>query len=146
LESREESLPVFRILDANLNRLREGLRVIEEYARFAVMADDVSVDLKRLRHSLRDIEQTLGRDNLLAGRDTATDPFAGDGRPEEFARSEPLDVCIAGFRRAQEAGRVLEEYTKVTSFAEVSNRAKAIRFALYDLEKQMVGPRHDGRE
>ncbi|MBD3314248.1 MAG: thiamine-phosphate pyrophosphorylase [Chitinivibrionales bacterium] len=143
---KEESSAVYRILDANINRLREGLRVIEEYARFAAVEENVSLELKSLRHSLRELEDAVGRDNLLNSRDTVTDPFSGEGRAEEFCRRGAVDVCIASFRRAQEAGRVLEEYIKVTTFPEVSNRAKAIRFALYDLEKRMIaGLRHDGR-
>lgn len=118
--------------------------MIEEYARFAAGDEGWSRELKRLRHSLRRLDQAFARDDLLGSRDTGTDPFAGEAVAEELDRRSAEDVCIASFRRAQEAGRVIEEYSKVTEFRAASDTAKAIRFALYGLEKRMMGSRRDG--
>ena len=43
---------VRRIIDANLNRAREGLRAVEEYARFVVEDAAATERLKTLRHDL----------------------------------------------------------------------------------------------
>jgi len=129
--------PVFRILDANLNRLREALRVIEEHFRFAVQQPKLSAELKALRHSLEDMEGQIGRPNLLAARDTGADPLAGRTRPEEMQRGTESDVLTANFKRAQEAARVIEEYAK-PRHPSAARQAKEVRFALYGIEKQLM--------
>ncbi|HUI91668.1 MAG TPA: hypothetical protein VLX68_05395 [Chitinivibrionales bacterium] len=130
------SQQVYRVLDANLNRLREALRVIEEYYRFMRLDKRCAVSLKSMRHSLDAVEAGIGRGNLLAGRDTGSDPFADGNRPEELFRAKAGDVLRANFKRGQEAGRVIEEFLKVTSASELSKKAKIVRFALYSLEKK----------
>lgn len=129
---------IYRVLDANCNRLREAFRIIEEYFRFIQNDEQISVSLKLMRHSLIDIEATLGHTALLDARETETDCFASKNRPEEMVRSSGKDIVIAGFKRAQEAARVIEEYIKITDATEWSERAKVIRFSLYNLEKQLL--------
>jgi hypothetical protein len=129
-------LQVFRVIDANLNRLREALRVIEEYYRFLQADKDRAVTLKSLRHSLNAIEAGIGRKNLLAGRDVASDPFANVNRLEELDRSGAGDVLRANFKRGQEAARVIEEFCKLSPVLALSEKAKTVRFSLYSLEKK----------
>jgi thiamine-phosphate pyrophosphorylase len=129
---------IYRVLDANCNRLREAFRIIEEYFRFIQNNELISVSLKQMRHSLIDLETTLGHSALLDARETETDCFASKNRPEEMVRSNGKDIVIAGFKRAQEAARVIEEYIKVTQAASWSEQAKTIRFTLYNLEKQLL--------
>lgn len=126
---------VFRILDANINRLREALRVIEEYFRFIESHEAVAVQLKQARHSLEEFERHLGSGRLLAGRDTGSDPFANVNRPEEMGRATPQQIVRGNFKRAQEACRVIEEYTKITDVPHLSEKAKTMRFLLYAMEK-----------
>jgi thiamine-phosphate pyrophosphorylase len=133
---------IYRVLDANLNRLREALRVVEEYYRFIDSRSDVCAGLKSLRHSLIGIEASLGRDALLTNRDPEGDCFAGENRPEELDRSGLDGLLAANFKRGQEAGRVIEEYAKMIGLAagpQLSESAKKIRFALYTLEKDLLG-------
>jgi thiamine-phosphate pyrophosphorylase len=130
---------VFRVLDANINRLREALRVIEEYFRFFELDGPIAVQLKQLRHSLEEIEQGAGATCLLEGRDIHSDPFANVNRPEEMGRQTAEHVLSGNFKRAQEASRVIEEYAKISPAAHLSEKAKTIRFTLYDLEKQYMG-------
>jgi thiamine-phosphate pyrophosphorylase len=129
---------IYRVLDANLNRLREALRVIEEYYRFISGRPAVCRGLKRLRHLLVSAERALGRQELLANRDTASDCFAGRNRPEELDRAGLDELLAANFRRGQEACRVLEEYAKIIGAAPLSGTAKAARFALYTTEKDLL--------
>lgn len=131
--------PVYRVLDANLNRLREALRVIEEYFRFLKNDSTLSAELKGIRHSLQEIEDGLGREKLLANRDTGSDCFANENRPEEMTRKNESDILIASFKRAQEAARVLEEYTKITQNPCLSEKAKSSRFILYTIEQKCLG-------
>jgi len=126
----------FRILDANFNRLREALRVVEEYYRFIREDEEICVKLKAMRHSVADMEKTIGPASLLNGRDTESDCFASESRPEEMGRSNAEAVLRANFKRAQEACRVIEEYAKPATETEtVSRRAKETRFSLYAMEK-----------
>lgn len=130
---------IYRVLDANLNRLREALRVIEEYYRFFQNDAQTAVVLKELRHKLEKIENGFGREILLKYRDTVNDCFADKNRPEELHRKSEADILIASFKRAQEAARVIEEYTKITEHPEFSEIAKTIRFSVYNVEKQFPG-------
>jgi thiamine-phosphate pyrophosphorylase len=130
---------IHRILDANFNRLREALRVVEEYYRFIIEDENICVKLKAMRHSLTDMEDTVGRESLLDGRDTETDCFASTARPEEMGRADAKSVLNANFKRAQEACRVIEEYSKISAMTEsVSKQAKETRFALYAMQKASV--------
>ncbi len=126
---------IYRVLDANLNRLREALRVIEEYHRFFKNDAPMAVTLKKLRHSVKEIELGIGREPLLKGRDTFSDCFADKNRPEELQRETVIDILTASCKRAQEASRVIEEYTKLTDNPQLSEKAKTIRFSLYNIEK-----------
>jgi thiamine-phosphate pyrophosphorylase len=126
---------VLRIIDVNCNRLREALRVVEEYFRFLSLDEPIASELKRLRHSLQRIEADFGAKQLVASRDTASDPFASVNKPEELARSTPGQLLAANFKRSQEAARTIEEYAKISNHPEASGMAKALRFSLYDLEK-----------
>lgn len=138
-----DSEGVYRVLDANCNRLREALRVIEEYFRFIVNNETAAIELKQLRHSLISLEDTLGPGNLLANRDTAADCFADHNRPEEMVRTGTVDLLRANFKRSAEAARVIEEFAKLTDAPEASEPAKKIRFTLYQLEQRSCGNRTD---
>ena len=127
---------IFRILDANFNRLREALRVVEEYYRFIREDEEICVKLKAMRHSLADMEKTVGQTSLLDSRDTESDCFASTSRPEEMGRADAETILRANFKRAQEACRVIEEYAKLSAETEpVSRCAKETRFSLYAMEK-----------
>ncbi len=127
---------IFRVIDANLNRLREGIRVVEEYYRFVINDSVESQKLKALRHEIRQIEAGLNRQELLAGRESDRDPFRSGSEARERERSGMDELVIANIRRAQEASRVLEEYLKLIEESPLSEIAKEIRFSLYSVEKR----------
>lgn len=129
---------IYRVIDANLNRLREALRVIEEFFRFIVNSKEKCAELKLLRHSIINLENGFGLNNLLDSRDTASDPFANKNRKEELKRTDNKSILLANFKRSQEAARVIEEYAKITDHAYLSEKAKIIRFSLYNMEKEML--------
>ena len=90
---------VFRVLDVNLNRLREALRVIEEYFRFIALDGPIAAQLKRFRHFARGNRTGRGAVYLLESRDTHSDPFANVNRAEEMGRQTP-EQCSAAISSA----------------------------------------------
>ena len=129
---KNNSLPpeLLRVVDANLNRLKEGIRVIEDIARYVHNDKELSASLKHLRHQCR-IEPL---EALLASRDSVNDVL----RPtmqSEMNRTDLRSIMIANYKRAQESSRVLEEMYKIVD-PELSERFKQIRYELYTLEKK----------
>lgn len=123
---------VLRLLDANLNRAREGLRVVEDTARFVWNDAGSYKRLRLLRHRLQKL--TASRYKLLvSGRDSEND---SGRRLKEGSRSSIGSVASANLRRAQEAVRVLEEYSKVFSPG-AAGGFKRIRYRLYVEEKKL---------
>ena len=123
---------LFRVIDANINRLKEGIRVVEDIMRYRDNNKELSSKLKNLRHSAT-VDITT---QLLQHRDSINDVL----RPtikSELNRTNITSIIIANFKRAEESARVLEELFKLYD-AEYSERFKHIRYELYDLEKQIV--------
>ena len=126
---------LYRILDANANRAREGLRAVEEYFRLAHNDVSVTAQLKKLRHRITDIIATMHVDDrLIEARGSDTDVGATAPAGAEAVRTDIEHVVIANLRRSQEALRVLEEYGKLIS-TEAASAFKQLRFESYTLEK-----------
>lgn len=121
-----------RLLDANLNRLREGIRVIEDIHRYIFNDKETSSKLKELRHQSR-IENYS---QLLSSRDIKNDVLKKSNE-SELQREDLSSILIANFKRAQESSRVLEEFGKLID-AQTSSTFKSIRYELYHLEKSIV--------
>ena len=117
-----------RLIDANLNRLREGIRVVEDIFRYIYNDKDTAIKLKNLRHLARLENYT----ELLETRDVANDVLRSSIKSEQN-RDDLYSILIANFKRAQESSRVLEEFTKLTSIDDSEN-FKYIRYELYTLE------------
>ena len=120
---------VARLIDANLDRAREGLRVVEDWCRFGLERDELVISLKDWRQRLG----KLHREHYKQARSTATDPGAGLDHPAQLDRHSPRQVVEANCGRVQEALRVLEEYARSVD-APLAAEAAAIRYGLYDLE------------
>jgi len=128
---------VARILDANFNRAREALRVVEDYARF-VQDDPVGGELvKRLRHDLAAGMRPLAPDKLLFARNTPSDVGTTLFTPGEQSRSSAREVCTAATKRLPEALRTIEEYAKTMDPA-VAAGIEALRYRAYDLEQRIL--------
>jgi len=128
---------LLRILDANLNRAREALRVIEDYVRFALDSAALAQTLKELRHHLRAAADTLPQRELLTSRDTPGDVGTRLSTPAELNRRDAADVVRAAFKRLPESLRTLEEYAKPLS-PETSVKFEALRYRAYTLEKSFA--------
>lgn len=124
-----------RIIDANLNRLAEGLRVVEDLCRFGLDDSALAGRLKALRHGVHRLRRALGGD-LLGARDSIGD--VGREKIKEPDRRAGLsEILGASFGRAAESLRVLEEMAKLRG-GEPARQAKAMRYETYDLQKQIV--------
>ena len=121
---------LFRLIDANLNRLKEGIRVIEDVNRYLYDDKKISSKLKELRH-LAKIENYL---EILPYRDIQNDVLKTSIKTE-MVRKNITSILLANYKRAQEASRVLEEIFKLLNPAK-SEDFKIIRYELYALEQE----------
>ena len=120
---------IAQLIDANLDRAREGLRVMEDWCRFGLKRNDFSIKLK-------DWRQQLGahhHNSYRKARLTSADPAMGVSHPLQKSRSIPEDIFIANSSRVQEALRVLEEFTRITD-PKLSELATRIRYKTYEIE------------
>ncbi len=122
----------FRIIDANLNRLREGLRVVEDIERYINNNKELSSKLKSLRHKVR-VENFK---DLLHSRDALNDVLK-PSIDTELKRASLESIKIANLKRAQESSRVLEEMLKLDD-VKISEIFKHIRYELYTIEKEIL--------
>ncbi len=134
-----------RILDAAANRAREGLRVLEDYLRFALDDPHLTRRVKECRHALRGALDGLPAEALLRSRDTQSDVGTTISTTSEIVRESPAEVARAGFKRAQEAVRSLEEFGKLLS-PTAAARFERLRYELYTLEKGFALAEFNGRE
>jgi thiamine-phosphate pyrophosphorylase len=128
--------PVYRILDANLNRGREGLRVIEDYLRFVREDRRGSWFVKRWRHQFREMTEQLGEENLLSARAAISDVGKDLASPSQPSKQDPQAITSAGMKRLQEALRVIEEYSAPIA-PTVGSLAGRMRFEVYQFEKEL---------
>ncbi len=123
-----------RILDASANRAREGLRVVEDYVRFALDDPGLTRRLKEVRHRLAETLRGFDPDLLIASRDTREDVGTHIMTRSEQVRENPRAVLTANFKRVAEALRTLEEYAKLVDVW-LSGRFEVLRYDVYTLEK-----------
>jgi thiamine-phosphate pyrophosphorylase len=126
-----------RILDANFNRAREAVRVIEDYCRFALNSQLLTERAKQLRHELCAALDEVGLTRLASSRDSISDVGVGGKVPEQFERSCLKDSFTAGCKRLTEALRALEEVSKA-EFENISKSIEKMRFDSYTLEKDII--------
>jgi thiamine-phosphate pyrophosphorylase len=127
-----------RILDASLNRARESLRVLDDYARFALNDRVLTEEFKALRHRLVAAVRAVPGLALLASRDTPGDVGTTVTAGKEYVRSSPRESAGVNAKRLQEALRSVEEYGK--PFGErFAREIESIRYASYTLESALLG-------
>ena len=124
---------VERLIDANLDRAREGLRVVEDWCRFGLNRKDLVITLKHWRQQLGQLH--LSR--YKRARSTATDQGAGLSHPAQGERSTNEQILSANCARVQEALRVLEEFARNVD-RELAASAAEIRYGLYDMEVKVL--------
>jgi thiamine-phosphate pyrophosphorylase len=129
---------IARIVDAEINRAREAMRVVDDYCRFVLDDRLLMTEAKNTRHRLRLLAQRLSTAGAsLAARDTLCDIGIGLTTTAESCRQDLFDIVAASFKRVQEALRALEEFGKLLDPV-WSQDAKALRYETYTLEKAVV--------
>lgn len=129
---KEVPTSILRIIDANLNRLREGLRVLEDIYRYSFDDIEAASSLKDLRHKARSEDYAT----LLNSRDIEGDVLKTTTK-SETSRTDLSSVILANFKRTQESARVLEEILKLIN-PHYAEQFKEIRYTLYALESNLV--------
>ena len=127
--------PIDRIIDANLNRLKEGLRVIEEISRFILENKPLNIELKSLRHKVEEIiGKNFMRSQLLAQRNSPGD-IGRLIQGNELKRGSTTDIFFANIQRIKESLRVLEEFSKLRK-TKAALEFKKLRYRVYEIEKR----------
>lgn len=121
-----------RILDTNLNRCKEGLRVVEDTCRFILCDDILYKKIRKARH-LASKYLSDKYEELLNARNSIKD---SGRKAKEQSRENLRNIVIANFKRAEESLRVLEEYSKIIDF-DIALKYKALRYEVYTIEKRM---------
>lgn len=128
-------LNIHRIIDANLNRVKEGLRVCEEITRFILDDRQLTALFKLYRHEIDAIlKKVYPAAKLLSGRRSAGDVGRLNSR-SELKRSGLKDVFWANIQRVKESLRVLEEFSKLKNRG-AALRFKQLRYKVYEIEKK----------
>ncbi|MHC4757699.1 MAG: thiamine phosphate synthase, partial [Planctomycetota bacterium] len=128
---------VYRIIDANFNRGREALRVIEEYCRFSLNSAALTERAKQIRHQLCSVISKLDSDRLISSRDTVGDVGVGAKVDQQLSRSSLEDCLTAACKRLTEALRTIAEVVQnIDAF--VSEAVENLRYAVYTLEKDIM--------
>jgi thiamine-phosphate pyrophosphorylase len=125
---------ILRIIDANINRISEGLRVLEDIARFVVEDEEISRQFKTIRHQLNGLVQEIGL-HVIETRDAVGDVGATFDVIHDHRNLS--SIIRANAKRAQEGIRVLEELSKLPELKVLlsSTSLKESRYKVYALEK-----------
>ena len=133
MNAQPHPLAIARILDANLDRSREGLRIIEEWCRFGLNHSQLAQSCKEMRQELAQWHTA----DLRLARDTPADVGTSLSHPQEETRSSLENLLQANLCRVQEALRVLEEYGKLYNPL-MGESFKQLRYQVYALESQLL--------
>ncbi len=126
--------PLARLIDANANRAREGLRVVEDLARFVLNDPRLSAELKAIRHQLAAALELLPLDRgaLLAWRDAQADVGTALSTPTEADRDGLPTLAAAAAGRLAEALRSIEESAKALGSPQAAAAVEQLRYRAYD--------------
>ena len=128
-----EDLRMLQIIDANLDRAREGLRVLEDWARFGIGKEDLVIKIKNFR-------QILGKNHLeiyKISRNHTEDQCKGLSHVLQTNRKSPSKIISSNSARVQEALRVIEEFSRNHN-NKLSKIASEIRYEIYSLEIELL--------
>jgi thiamine-phosphate pyrophosphorylase len=128
---------VYRIIDANFNRAREALRVMEEFCRFGLNNSILTGRIKQFRHELSAEIAKLDSTKLIASRDTLGDVGVNTTVENQIVRGNLYDCFIAACKRLPEALRALSEVMQTINPVQ-SRTIENLRYNCYTLEKDIV--------
>jgi thiamine-phosphate pyrophosphorylase len=127
----------YRILDANINRTSEGLRVIEDIMRFNYCNKGTTEKLKKIRHGLRKNFKEFN-DEMIFHRDSLKDVGLKISQSTTLDNKHSInELLTANFKRVSESLRVIEEISKIIDEYDKSKLVEKIRFQVYEIEKEV---------
>ena len=127
---------ILRVVDANINRAKEGLRVVEDIFRFVTVNDYQRRKIRSIRHDLDKVRKEKIVKQAIITRDSIKDS-GKDTDHLELKRRNYFDVVYANLQRAKESMRVLEECFKIVLPKRVA-LIKKLRYELYTIEKNII--------
>lgn len=134
-----ETKKIKRIIDANVNRAKEGLRVCEEITRFILNDRNLTAQFKKIRHTIDGIVKKLPKPYLDFVEERAISEDVGKNvYVNELKRKGIKQVFFANIQRSKESLRVLEEFTKLID-KRLAIKFKKSRYSIYELEKKASG-------
>ncbi|MDC3147453.1 thiamine phosphate synthase [Prochlorococcus sp. AH-716-I09] len=131
--TKAEDFKIYQIIDANLDRAREGLRVLEDWARFGLGQEKYVERIKNFR-------QILGKNHLEVykqSRNHTEDKCKGLTHKEQINRKTSEQIISSNSGRVQEALRVIEEFSRLHNH-ELSKISSEIRYEIYTLEVDLL--------
>jgi len=133
---------VLRIIDANFNRAREAMRVMEEYVRFVLDDAGLTAAIKEMRHAVtHEVERMSARADAggpaIVYRDIAGDVGREITTESEYHRADAAQVVVAAGKRLSEALRAIEEYGK-TIDASFAGAIEKLRYQGYEIERRLA--------
>jgi len=132
---------IWRAIDANFNRIREGLRVSEEVTRFVWDDKALTKRLKSARQRIQGIYKEIPNiSKIIATSRNSQDDIGKKSSFAEMRRGSANEIFYANIQRSKESARVLEEFLKLID-ARLSDRCKSLRFYLYEIEKRALAKR-----
>lgn len=126
---------IYRIIDANLNRAKEGLRVCEEITRFILDNRKLSALFKKTRHQIDSLARNIYPASLLLKERRSSGDVGRFNSYGELKRSNCKDIFWANIQRIKESLRVLEEFSKLAD-AKAARGFKQLRYKVYAIEKE----------
>ncbi len=136
MKTQAEVRKIYRLLDANFNRTKEGLRVCEDICRFFLNQGRAAQRYKLIRHNMVDLVYPINLKRIIQSRDVKGD-VGKSSVTKEMKRGQVSDIFYANSQRIKESMRVLEEFAKLFNF-QTSHRIKQLRYQIYELEKKIV--------
>lgn len=131
------SSQTLRIIDASLNRIGEGLRLLEDLARLLLDDAILTQQLKTMRHEILKGDWAF-QQQLLQSRNSVGDVGIDIEVPGEKKQRELPITVVANSRRVQESLRTLEELAKIPGIKLDSAKFKKARFDLYTIEQKLL--------
>jgi len=126
--------PLLRVVDANLNRVTEGLRVAEDVCRYAWNNKGLALMMREARHR---VSTLVEREAYAAARNVASDVLARAGGSPDAAGRDPAAIVRVNLKRAEEGLRVLEEVFRTEDGA-LAGRFEELRYRVYHMERSAL--------
>lgn len=130
---------IYRVIDSNVNRVSEGIRVLEDISRFVLEESDITTELRETRHWIRKLLNKID-DKMISARDSVSDIGRDiSGKSKIDSKKDIKQLLVSNFKRVEEGLRSIEESLKIPDHYQASKKVENLRFRIYDIEKRLMG-------